>query len=398
MPARNPFRPSFGTSPPLLVGRDDLISTFADALDDGPGAAGRATLYTGARGVGKTVMLNRAEDEARQRGWMIVSETATEGFVDRIISEALPQLWRSVHEEPRRRRNVSGVSALGIGASWDTTDNAPIAGLRPRLTLLAEALAVRGTGVLITLDELHAAPIAELRELTSTIQHGFREDLEIAFAGAGLPSATSALLNDRVLTFLRRADHHTLGPVRLEDVLQAIRRPIESAGRSITAEALKLAADSTRGYPFMIQLVGHHVWRQHPDDARITLADARSGALAARRRLGELVVEPSLQDLSEVDRSFLLAMAQDTGPSSMGRIATRLGVDANYAGQYRLRLIAAEVIVPSAHGHVDFALPSMRDYLREHGALDAQRALSRAAPPMKGLLSPGREALEDNGA
>jgi hypothetical protein len=49
---RNPFHASFGVSPPLLVGRDDLLDDFAEALEDGPGSAGRATLYTGARGLG----------------------------------------------------------------------------------------------------------------------------------------------------------------------------------------------------------------------------------------------------------------------------------------------------------------------------------------------------------
>ena len=54
----SPFHPSFGVSPPLLVGRDDVLEGFTEALADGSGAAGRAVLNTGARGAGKTVMLN----------------------------------------------------------------------------------------------------------------------------------------------------------------------------------------------------------------------------------------------------------------------------------------------------------------------------------------------------
>ena len=73
----NPFTASFGVSPPLLVGRDVLLDEFAEALEDGPGATGRATLYTGARGSGKTVMLNAVEDRARAQGWLVVSETAS---------------------------------------------------------------------------------------------------------------------------------------------------------------------------------------------------------------------------------------------------------------------------------------------------------------------------------
>ena len=68
-------------------------------------------------------------------------------------------------------------------------------------------------------------------------------------------------------------------------------------------------------------------------------------------------------------------MAHDDGPSKMSDIASRLNVDANYASQYRLRLIASELIEPVGHGRVDFTMPYLRDYLREHVALDAQREL-----------------------
>ena len=86
----NPFKPSFGVSPPLLVGRDDLLDEFAEALEDGPGSAGRATIYTGPRGSGKTVMLNAAENRAREHGWLVISETASPGFVDRIPASIFP--------------------------------------------------------------------------------------------------------------------------------------------------------------------------------------------------------------------------------------------------------------------------------------------------------------------
>ena len=91
--AVDPFRPSFGVTPPLLLaGRDAEILAFGDALDEGPGAPGRATLYTGVRGIGKTVMLNEAEAQARQRGWVTVSETAVPGLIDRLTGHRLPEV------------------------------------------------------------------------------------------------------------------------------------------------------------------------------------------------------------------------------------------------------------------------------------------------------------------
>ena len=56
------------------------------------------------------------------------------------------------------------------------------------------------------------------------------------FVGAGLSSAVSDLLNDEVLTFLRRADRHHLGSVSSRDVARAIREPVTDAGRMIGGE------------------------------------------------------------------------------------------------------------------------------------------------------------------
>ena len=100
----------------------------------------------------------------------------------------------------------------------------------------------------------------------------------------------------------------------------------------------------------------------------ISTGDVTVGVAAARRRIGSLVLEPSLAGISDVDRSFLVAMSQDDGPSRIGQIALRLGVDGTYASQYRLRLIDAELIASVGHGMLDFTMPYLRECLREHAA------------------------------
>lgn len=368
--ASNPFKPSFGVSPPLLVGRDTLIEEFVEALEDGPGSAGRATVYTGARGSGKTVMLNAVEDRARELGWVVVSETASPGFVDRIVRQQLPRLLETFDPETTRRRITGVTGPLGSGAvAWETAaSHAPEPTLRSQIELITDLLAENGTGLLVTLDEIHYSQIAELRALATTVQHAFREDRELAFVGAGLSSAISNIVNDEVLTFLRRAERHALGSVAGEDVARAIRDPIEAGGRTVADDALAVMVQGTRGYPFLIQLVGAQVWRLRRSEPRITMESAREGVAKALRRLGTLIYEPALTGASAIDKSFLLAMAEDEGPSKMQDIQQRLAIDANFASQYRLRLIASELIESTGHGYVNFALPYLRDYLREHAA------------------------------
>lgn len=370
--ATEPFHASFGVSPPLLVGRDGVLEDFVEALEDGPGSSGRATLYTGARGSGKTVMLNAVEDRARERGWLVISETATPGFIARMTRQQLPRLLRDFDAAAVRRRMTGVTAPLNVGSvAWDTIESHVVqAGLRNQMELLTDLLAEHGTGVLITLDEIHQKQIEELREIATTVQHAFREGRELAFAGAGLAASVSDVVNDEVLTFLRRADRHALGSVRRSDVERGFREPIEAAGRSISADALEVMVDGASGYPFLLQLVGAQSWRLHPDSAEISEADATLGVSRARRRLGALIHEPALSAASDVDKSFLLAMAHDDGPSKMADIQQRLGVDVNYVSQYRLRLIAAELIQSTRRGYVDFALPYLREYLREHAAAD----------------------------
>lgn len=114
-------------------------------------------------------------------------------------------------------------------------------------------------------------------------------------------------------------------------------------------------------------LVGYHVWRKAMGDV-VDVVAAAGGVEAARKRLGSTFHATSLNDLSEVDRTYLVAMAQDDGPSSTGQVAARMQVTQQYAGVYRQRLIDAGIIEPVARGRVDFAIPYLRQYLREHAA------------------------------
>lgn len=227
--------------------------------------------------------------------------------------------------------------------------------------------------LLITLDELQAAALTELRDLSVVLQHSVRERRQLAFCGAGLPTELESLLSDKGVTFIRRADRRTLGAVSKRAVAEAFKQVVHDNGRTIGDQAASDAAEATGGYPFLIQLVGYHSWRQHPNVKSISAADVAAGAEGATRRVGSLVFEPALNDLSAVDRKFLLNMASDDGPSRMADIAARMNSDANYASQYRMRLISAGLIEPSGHGRVTFTLPHLREWLRDHVAYDTIR-------------------------
>lgn len=363
---RNPYTATMGKTPPVVAGRDSYVQDFAEALYDGPGTHERISIVTGPRGIGKTVLLNEFEEAARQQSWIVISETTTEHFNERIRDTLL-----------RKMREAQPDNA---------TDQAPPPSLRSTLeecfALLEQMDQQRGqapTGIFITLDELHYAHMSDIIEFGTTMQHMIREDREIAVAMAGIPGAVKRLLaaneGRNPVTFLRRANRIEMGLVPLADVADALEAPAREVDIAWTPEALKLGTEATGGYPFMIQLVGQHAFRSARGGTIDELA-VRAGIVTARRKLGELVHEPSLADLSDVDRTFLTAMSQDDGPSRMADIAERMGVDTQYAGTYRRRLIEAEMIRPTGRGFVDYELPYIREYLRDHPAANAMEQLS----------------------
>lgn len=346
MALQNPFKPTAGAVPPVLIGRDDVLDEFQESIEDGPGAPARLATFTGPRGIGKTVLLAKAVSKVRDSGWLAITETATPGLTERLSLTVRAEL-----------------TARGVGGAPDETS--PEWTLRRNLNALLDQLESQGVGLLVAVDEVHRAARDDLRAVTTIFQHLTGDRRNVAMILAGLPSALSDLLNDKILTFLRRATPFVLADVPLPAVRQAFLDAITAGGKEITDDALDEITSATSGYPFMIQLVGYHVWRKSKSD-RIGDEAAAEGVSAARKRLGSTVHASAFDDLSPVDRTVLIAMAQDDGPSKTSDIAARLGVEQNYVSVYRRRMIAAGVIEATSYGYVDFAIPYLRDYLRDH--------------------------------
>jgi len=345
--ARDPFTPTFGVSPPLLVGRDDLIAEFTSSLVDDRGSSTRAIIYTGSRGIGKTVMLNEVERVARDNGWLVISETAYAGFVDRLTNIALPGL-------------------LANHGYSDTTASTQSFG--DQLKLVSDHLRSLHSGLLITLDELNDAQFDELREFGTALYQTFSDNGAVAFVGAGLPRPVNRMLADPVLANFQRADLHVLGPVALDDAKRALRVPIEDNDREIEPLALDDAVQATEGYPFLIQLLGHLISHEHPDERVITRDDVASGVLKVRERIGSWRLESELTGLPENDRALLAVMATDHGPSKTSAITSRLTIDQDSLDEWVARLIERGVIHQTRHSEVDFVQPLLRHYLRAQPA------------------------------
>ena len=360
----NPFVPTFGTSPPLLAGRSGVISRLETALRHGPTHPDYTLLLIGHRGYGKTVLLNSAEAVARDKGWNVVSLSASSGT---FRSELLGMVADGLPDGGSKLR-LASLQVLGVGGSVER-HSTPAAStpplMRTALTSAADHMANQGAGLLVTVDELQAGDIVEMREFVTALQHITRRELRpLAFVGAALPEVEDTLLADPGITFFRRCARARLGALSMDDTHRAIKGPIRDSGGRIDADALAAAAEYAAGYPFMVQLIGFHGWDICNDPAAgIALKDVEAGVIEALEVLVEQIVRPVWKALSPVDQAFLFAMAQDDTVSHVADVADRLGRDGNYVNYYRRRLLRTGIVAVEGRGRLRFAHPVMRAWL-----------------------------------
>jgi len=358
----NPFKPSFGRTPPELLDRTDVLDEFEYGLSLRSGVLGLLTIITGARGVGKTVMLNEAQDLAREQGWAVISDTSTDGFLAR-IADAMSAINDELGAGPPARK-ITAFVAAGFGVTTQLPPERQVE-FRSLGGQLLRRLDENKTGLLTTLDEIQDANRGELLHLAAVIQHFVRDGLPIGFVCAGLPSAVSNLLNEGVATFLRRADKIDLHSVEIADVESSYIKLFAAAGFTLPGNMASKAAIATTGYPFLVQLIGYFLWREAEKTGGKLGDDAVDRAIAAGlQRNIRLVVEPALATTSRRDMDYLRAMAVDDGVSGTGNVAERMGAKLTLAANYRARLIDAGLIEAAGHGEVRFSIPGLRQYLR----------------------------------
>ncbi len=374
----NPFSPSFGISPPVLAGRRDVLNSF-DTVFDSIRSPSYATLLWGLRGTGKTVLLNNMEDRAKARGWITISAVVAKrrGLVEQIASKAV-RLRLSLEDAPKPSpRMVSGVTIMGSGIQMASSPGPepaprPPADLEATLAHLGDLLEPHGTGLLITIDELHVSDMGEVREFGNVFQLvSRRQERPIAFVGAALPDLEHRLLSGDASTFLQRCHRHEIGNLRPSEAARALQEPIEMAGGRIDDVALRNAADASRGQPYLVQLIGAYAWDDAEDPVRgITASDVEPAVADATRQFGVHVYGPVWHGLSDVDKRFLVSMLVDADTSAVGDVGRRWGHGARGLSTYRRRLAAAGLITSVGRGRLAFVDPAVRSHVAAQAATE----------------------------
>ena len=341
-------------------------------------------------------VLNEIEDAARaERGWLVLSVSGTDGDP---IAETHKEVIRAheslvqAHGESAKRQ-VSGMSlgvgGLSAGVSFDEESDPKRTrygdDLRRDLSELASAAAQIDVRVLLTMDEMHAIPLAKARQLGSYIQHiAKRERQALVFVGAALPYITETLLADRKSTFLQRLAVHRVDRLSEPETRRGLREPIEMHGGLIGEDALDIATSAVAGHPYMLQLVGDRMWRSAGGAGNPIAVNHAKGAVAeARGSLEGHLFAPTWESLSDTDKRFLTALAVLAEADDSPRVAAiceEAGIGKASASAYRRRLLLSGMVSPSGRGRLKLAHPSIGPWLRQAIAAGSVRVPEAPLP------------------
>lgn len=359
------FSPSFGNRPRQIVGRDKLIEKLARGLESAPGSRERSVVILGQRGTGKTVLLWELADLAERLDYVVATPTiVSEGMLERVVEKIQDAGEEHVRQDSR---HISGgnIGVLGFSAGLQFTEVVQeTKSAQHKLQQLARKLNEYGKGLLILVDELQANS-SDVKKLVIAYQEMIGEGLDVALIMGGLPGAVSATLNDKVLTFLNRARKVTLPPLAFSDVDAYFMQSFKELGIDIEPELRRNAASAVNGSPYLLQLVGHNIVSYSGDSGMVDEAILREAVDSAIHDFKNDICKTSLSALSDMDVSFLKAVAKLDSPAKMNDISNLIGKSSDYTQKYRTRLLDAGIIEAPARGMVSIAVPYLEDYLTE---------------------------------
>lgn len=329
------FTPGFGRRPHRVAGRASEIADLEASVLESPHHPNSTGLILGQRGFGKTVLLNEIEDIASSEGWVVLKvDASSPGMSQRVLAEAAKHPFaqevlsesRSA-DATRTSRSVSrGLHLRWASISEQKSETRPGPSVRDTLEVLGSAADERDTGVLLTVDELHAGERDEMVRLAADLQLVVaREELPVAFVGAALPEVLYTMLRDPRLSFFRRCDQYEIGAVSDEEARLFFEQGVNDAGGSITAEAGDLLVRHAVGYPYKMQLLGHWAWRYADAPFREIDRDAADFAEAQASSIVRDRVHAHIwQNISHEERALVRAVAEHEGEAALWDVSDAL--------------------------------------------------------------------------
>lgn len=381
----NPYTPGAGRKPATLAGRDEDLENF-QALIERLAAGGyeRSVIYSGLRGVGKTVLLMEFDVLASEAGWATtdVAEVGSQPDFRLAFARMAARLLREMSRKHRIRDRVEralGVvkafslavpsalqvkldveAAIGIADSGD-----PEQDLADLLREIGEVARSAQTGALFLIDEMHNLDTPSLAAICIAFQAISRRSLPVALVGAGLPDLQVRLMSAKPYAD-RLFQYRELGRLAAPAARAALVGPASTLGVDYKEDAARRVVEEAAGYPYFLQEFGRELWNQ-AESTPVEMADVEAVREIVKDSLGSSFFGPRFDMATDAEQRYLSAMAAlGDAPYRSADVAQRFGArDQRGVSVHRDALIGKGLVWSPRRGLVDFTVPLFAEFVRQ---------------------------------
>lgn len=378
----NPFTPIFGGKPDFFFGRKDTLSRFDAALVD-RGSEDRALFITGARGNGKTVLVEQLSQRAHKSGWLTI-DLGSESLVESLLRRLVPQSEQTVVVSPSISMSVLGT---GGGISAGSKSKTMRYGREDLQIAFQDACKKHEKGIFVSIDEVQKVPLDDMSCVCEAFQMSSRKGYEVILVVAGLPYAYDQVIHHEGCTFMRRSVHESIGLFTWEETILALREAFDRIGGLVIGEGeLECLARASLGHPYIMQLLGYYLVSQINSQMvgsthTVTVDDVERIVPMATAAFERRALRPMVDELSGGERSYLVAMSQCVLPDrtvNTSDVASALGREQKQLSRVRGSLLRKGIILSSGYGKLRFNVPYLASYIIKRPSENADEALARA--------------------
>lgn len=381
----NPYTPGAGFMPAYLAGRENTIDDAKKYMYSlQKRYPQNSIIYYGLRGVGKTVLLNRIEQEADELDIMYehieISETgknfikqisnATNKFIRRMSITETAKTFASKAASILKSFMItynaedhSFSASLGGAVEENISSGDLSADLTELFVALGNTANKSDSTVCFFIDEIQYMSVNEMEALVNAIHRVNQLRLPIMIFGAGLPKILKTLgevksYSERLFRFVN------ITALSEKEARKAIEKPAVEYGITYSEDAIKNILSITEGYPYFIQEFCHTTW-DITEGTVIKEEDILGAIKLFENRLDEGFFKVRYDRCTKMEKEFMFAMIKcDKLPCTISNVATIMHKKVNSISLTRGNLINKGLIYATDHAEIDFTVPQFDKYLR----------------------------------
>ena len=378
----NPYRPGAGLMPVYIAGRDEDIQNVSQMFDaltmDIPT---QSIIFSGLRGVGKTVLINKLQSIAEEKGIFCkhIEIEERNDFISQ-IAECSQAFLRTISAKEKFKhliqKPLEAIKSLVV--SFNPEDNSFSLSMQDRelyvsnnltqtltevFSTIGETAQKTETPICFFIDEIQYMKQNQLGSLIAALHRGNQLGYPIMIIGAGLPKIYK-MLSDEKSYSERLFMYKKIDSLTDEQSEKAIEEPAKKFNIIYAHEAINKIVEITKGSPFFIQQLCKIVYDKTNKDV-IELSDVENCIDEFLSSLDERFFKSRYERCAESDKKFIFAMVEcGELPCTISNVAHNLNKTVGSISTTRAQLISKGIIYPVRYKELDFTVPEFSGYIQ----------------------------------